>query len=159
MADRDAEIRKELIFHLNGGNAHVKFEEAVDGFPAKLTGAIPQGLPYSAWQLLEHLRIAQEDIVQFCDNANGRYVPPEWPEYYWSKSPAPPTPSAWSDSVRRVLEDRNRFISLLNKGDLFAPFPWGDGQTLLREAMVVIDHNSYHIGQIVAVRRLLNAWS
>lgn len=158
MANHDVEIRKELAFHLNGGNAHASFEEAVDGFPAKLRGTIPQGLPYSAWQLLEHLRIAQKDIVEFCDNSSGRYRQPKWPDDYWPQSPSPPTASAWDESVRQFHADRKRFIALLSKSDLFVPFPWGEGQTLMREALVIIDHNSYHIGEIVAVRRLLNAW-
>ena len=158
MSSDAEELRKELIFQLRGGNAHAKFEDAVDSFPAKLRGTVPENLPYSAWQLLEHLRIAQADILKFSDNADGSYKEMTWPDAYWPKSPAPASASAWDKSVQQVLDYRERFIKLLQAGDLFAPFPWGDGQTLLREAVLIVDHNAYHIGELVAVRRLLKAW-
>lgn len=153
-------IRKELVFHLKGGNAHIKFDEVVADFPAKLRGTVPKGLPYSAWQLLEHLRIAQEDILQFCLNHDGSYSQPSWPDGYWPQKAAPPSENAWDESIKKTKSDLQKFVKLINdsKSDLLTPFPWGDGQTLLREAIVIVDHNSYHLGEIVAVRRALNTW-
>ncbi|HWR34997.1 MAG TPA: DinB family protein [Clostridia bacterium] len=151
-------IRKEIAFQLRSGNAHLSFEEVIAGFPPKLRGTVPKGLPYSAWQLLGHIRITQEDILRFSRNVDGGYVTPNWPQSYWPESVAPPNDSAWEESVQQVIADREQFIQLVEKGDLFTPFPWGDGQTLLREAFVIIDHTAYHLGEIVAVRRLLGAW-
>lgn len=151
-------LRKELIFQVNGGHAHAPLEKVTEKFPLQLQGVVPDGLPYSAWQLLEHIRLSQADMLEFCTSKN--YKEKKWPEDYWPKSPAPPNSRAWEASVRRIKDDRAKFIKLLSnpKADLFVPFPWGDGQTLFHEACLIIDHNSYHLGEIVTLRRLLGAW-
>ena len=151
-------LRKELIFQLNGGNAHAPLEKAVADMPAKLQGVVPSGLPYSAWQLLEHLRIAQADMLEFCASKN--YREKKWPDDYWPQTPAPPTSRAWNASVRQIRSDREQFIKLISspKADLFAPLAWGEGQTLFHEACLIIDHNAYHLGELVTVRRLLRVW-
>lgn len=157
MPDR---FRKELVSQLRGGNAHAHFDQVVKGLPYELQGAVPDGLPYSAWQLLEHIRIAQVDMLLFCRNEEGNYVAPTWPEDYWPKSPVPPSDSAWEQSVAAVKKDLDSFVKLIEdpKRDLFERFAWGKGQTLFHEACLIIDHASYHLGEIVTVRRLLNAW-
>jgi hypothetical protein len=153
----DAGIRKELIAGLNGGNAHAKLEDVLKNFPAKLRGE-KAGLAYSAWQLLEHIRIAQDDIVRFSDNHKGTYKEMKWPDDYWPKEAAPPSAKAWDASVAAVRADCDAMIRLLEKGSLTEPFPWGAGQTLMREAITLIDHNSYHAGELLALRRLLGIW-
>jgi DinB superfamily len=151
-------LRKELVFQLNGGNAHAPLEKVVSDFPAELQGVVPEGLPYSAWQLLEHLRIAQEDIVEFC--ASKSYREKKWPEDYWPKDAAPASGRAWNAAVRQIHTSREQFIKLISnsKADLFAPLASGQGQTLFHEACLIFDHNAYHLGEIVTVRRLLGAW-
>jgi len=158
MAAKLDPLRKEIIFQLKGGHAHAPFEQVVAKFPQKLQGVVPQGLPYSAWQLLEHLRLAQVDMLQFCRSKN--YKEKRWPDDYWPNSPEPPNARAWDASVRKIKVDRQAFIKLISnaKVDLFAPLPWGDGQTLFHEACLILDHNSYHLGEIVTIRRLLGAW-
>ena len=153
-------LKKELIKQLRGGNAHAKFEDATAKMPKELRGKRVEGLPYSAWQLLEHLRIAQRDMLDFCRNEDGSYKEKKWPDDYWPKSAEPPSEKAWDDSVSQVLSDREEFVALIenSKADLFTPFAWGEGQTLLHEAMLIVDHNGYHLGEIVALRRLLGAW-
>jgi hypothetical protein len=155
--EEDAGIRKELIAGLKGGQAHVKMEDVLKNFPAKLRGE-KAGLAYSAWQLLEHIRIAQDDIVHFSDNHKGTYKEMKWPDDYWPKEAAPPSAKAWDASVAAVRTDCEAMIRLLEKGSLTEPFPWGDGQTLMREAITLIDHNSYHAGELLALRRLLGIW-
>jgi hypothetical protein len=156
----DERLLKELEFQLNGGNAHAKFDDVVDGLAPKLRGVKPDGLPYSAWQLLEHIRIAQKDILEYCDNDSGSYKQPNWPDDYWPKNPEPPTPAAWDKSIADYHSDLASFLALLRdpKRDLFAPFAWGTGQTLFHEAMLLVDHAAYHLGEIVALRRVLKAW-
>lgn len=156
--DPDASIREHVIASLNSGNAHVTFDDAIDGMPAKLAGVRPAGLPYSAWEQLEHIRIAQWDILNF--SVNPKYAALEWPKAYWPESPEPPSEAAWEKSVQQVRADLEEIIALVRnpKTDLYAKIPWGDGQTILREALLVADHNAYHIGELVAVRRLLGAW-
>ena len=151
-------LRKELVFQLNGGNAHAPLEKVVAGMALKLQGTVPDGLPYSAWQLLEHLRISQADMLEFCNSKN--YREKKWPDDYWPKNSAPPNSRAWSGSVRQIEADREQFIRLISnaKVDLFVPIAWGQGQTLFHEACLIIDHNAYHLGEIVTVRRLLGAW-
>lgn len=151
----DADLRRHLISLLESGNAHITFNDAVNEFPIELAGNRPNNSPHSAWELLEHLRIAQEDIIAFCESSN--YVQPNWPDDYWPRSPAPHSASAWSDCVASIRNDLARFIKLLNdeSRDLFEPLPWGNGQTLLREALLIADHNSYHLGQLMLVRRML----
>lgn len=155
--DRDESLRAQLRKLLDWQDAHVDFDAAVGGIPPALRGVAPAGLPYSPWQLLEHLRLAQRDILEFCRNP--AYVEPS-PEDYWPPSPAPPTPGAWDEGVagfRRDLEALKR-LAVNPDVDLYEPIPHGTGQTYLRELLLVADHNAYHVGQLVAVRRCLGAW-
>jgi hypothetical protein len=159
-------LREELKKLLEGGQAHAGFDVAVKEMPAKLRGVVPEGLPYSAWQIVEHIRIAQRDILAFSDNAfsdnaTGKYQPMRWPDDYWPENPAPPSSAAWDESIRKIGEDRKAFEDLLQRtpeAALVEPFAWGDGQTLLREALLIADHTAYHTGELVVVRRLLGAW-
>lgn len=158
-ADNDALI-KELAFQLRGGNAHAPLEKVVKDFPADKQGIQPEGLPYSGWQLLEHLRIAQRDILEFCTNHSGKYVHKKWPDDYWPKSPEPPNAKAWDEAVKSIEEDRESLIKAIaeSQDKLFTAFQWGDGQTLFHEACLVLDHNAYHLGELVALRRTLGIW-
>jgi hypothetical protein len=151
-------LRNHLVDLLIGRNAHVDIESALKGLPAKLRGAKPKGSPHTLWQLLEHIRIAQWDILEF--SRNKKHVSPPWPEGYWPKTDAPPSPAAWSKSLKQVRDDLKSMEKLVRnkKSDLFRPIPHGDGQTLLREALLLADHNAYHVGQLVTVRKLLDAW-
>jgi hypothetical protein len=151
-------LRNHLVDLLVGRNAHVDIESALKGLPAKLRGAKPKGSPHTLWQLLEHIRIAQWDILEF--SRNKKHVSPPWPEGYWPKTDAPPSPAAWSKSLKQVRDDLKSMEKLVRnkKSDLFRPIPHGDGQTLLREALLLADHNAYHVGQLVTVRKLLDAW-
>jgi len=155
--DTDKSLRKHLIKMLEGGEAHAKFDDAVANMPAALQGKIPKGAEHSPWQLLEHLRIAQWDILEFA--INPKHKSPKWPEDYWPKA-APPDEKAWEKSVQVFRSDMKRFTKLLaaDSTDLFAKIPHGDGQTILRQALLAADHNAYHLGQLVLVRRLLGAW-
>lgn len=154
------ELRKQLIALLEGGQAHTTFDDAVADFPEELRGVVPQGLPYSAWQLLEHLRIAQRDILDFSAPPTGGYQHMRWPDDYWPKDPAPPSPDAWDRSIAALKSDLEKFKALILKpeADLARPFRWGTGQNLLREALLIADHAAYHIGELVVLRRLLGAW-
>lgn len=155
------ELRRQLLAMLEGGQAHATFDDAVKGFPPSLQGHVPEALPYSGWQLLEHLRLAQRDILDFCRNQDGSYKPMTWPEEYWPKEIAPASAAVWNKSVVQIREDRKAFEQLLREAsdeELVAPFPWGDGQNLLREALLIADHNAYHIGELVMIRRLMGAW-
>ena len=156
--DETAELRKHVIYLLNEGGAHVTFDAAVARFPAAARGKKPKGAPHTAWQLVEHMRIAQWDILEFSRNA--AHVSPEFPEGYWPKSEAPPTNGAWNESLRKFRADLEAIAALVSdpKTDLLARIPHGDGQTILREALLVADHNAYHLGQLVILRRLLGAW-
>lgn len=154
------EVHKQLLALLKGGNAHATFDEAIKDFPAEKRGVKPAGLPYSAWQLLEHIRIAQHDIVRFSKNADGSYHSPKWPDGYWPKDPDPPNAKAWEESIHQIKADQKEFEALLKDADsdLEKPFAWGDGQNLLREALLIADHNAYHVGEMVALRRILGIW-
>ena len=154
----DTALRQHVIDLLKGGSAHVHFMDAVENFPAQKRGAFAQGLPHTGWQLLEHARIAQWDILEFTRNA--KHVSPGFPEGYWPKTPGPPSEEAWEKSVREFQRDLNEMIHLVKNSasDLFAKIPHGQGQTILREALVLADHNSYHLGQLVDLRRALGAW-
>ena len=160
MTDEQAPLRKQVIALLRGGQAHVTFDDALKDLPAELRGTVPPKLPYSAWQLLEHLRITQRDILNFSAPPTGGYQPLEWPEDYWPRSPLPPGPRAWDQSIAAIRTDLEHFEALIqNPGaDLFKPFRWGDGQNLLREALLIADHTAYHLGELVVLRRLLGAW-
>jgi len=154
-------LEKELIALLEGGHAHATFEDAVRGFPEKLRGVVPEGLPYSGWQILEHLRFTQRDMLDFSDNEDGSYKEHKWPEAYWPKEVAPPSEKAWQGAIDAIHADRKAFVKLLqgaNETELVKPFAWGDGQSLLKEALQIADHNAYHIGELIVIRRLLGAW-
>ena len=156
--ESDSAVRQHVLYLLGGGGAHVGFDEAVKGLPEALRGKAPRGLPYSTWQLLEHMRITQWDIVEFSRNREHRS--PEWPAGYWPLSAAPPNRSAWTKSLAAFRADLEAMKTLVRDPatDLYARIPWGDGQTILREALLVADHNAYHLGELVVVRRVLGAW-
>jgi hypothetical protein len=156
----DAELKKQLAALIDGGQAHATFEHAVENFPPELRGTAPEGLPYSAWQILEHIRITQRDILDFSAPPTGGYHGLKWPEQYWPGTPAPPSPEAWDRSVAGVQADRDAFKQLIQKpgADLTKPFRWGTGQNLLREALLIGDHAAYHIGELIVLRRLLGCW-
>ena len=153
----DRALRTQLSQFLAESHAHADFDAAIKALPAKLRGKKPVGAPYTAWQLLEHMRIAQRDILDFSRDAS--HVSPKWPKGYWPKTAAPPSAAAWNNSVRQFRSDRKQMQKLITgKTDLFARIPHGDGQTLLREALLVLDHNAYHLGELVLLRKLLGAW-
>ena len=153
----DPEVRDLLARSLGWSEAHVSFDDAVRDLPVHLRGARPAGLPHSPWELLEHIRIAQRDILDF--SLAARYDALEWPSGYWPPSPEPPDPEAWERSVAAVREDRERLQELARDArvDLIAVTPHGTDQTYLRELLLVVDHTAYHVGQLVIVRRLLGA--
>lgn len=154
----DKALREHLLYLLRGGGAHLNFEQAFAGLPAKLRGARPRGLPFTAWRLLEHMRIAQWDILEF--SRDSKHASPEFPEDYWPAGDAPPNAAAWERSINSFRGDRKAMEKLVAdpKTDLNARIPHGTGQTILREALLVADHNAYHLGQVVMLRRLLGAW-
>jgi hypothetical protein len=158
--DPNAELRKQLLALLDGGQAHATFDDVVKDLPAKLRGVVPESLPYSAWQLIEHLRITQRDILNFSAPPTGGYHAINWPDDYWPKSVEPPTEHAWDQSIAAIRSDLKHFEDLIRKpeSDLFKPFRWGDGQNLLREALLIADHTAYHLGELVVLRRLLGEW-
>jgi uncharacterized damage-inducible protein DinB len=151
-------LRKQLVDLLSKGQAHATFEDAVKDVPADARGKRPEGGPHSLWELLEHLRIAQWDILEFSTNA--KHKSPKWPKGYWPKTQAPPNAKAWDKSVKAVVADRDAMCKLIEKKstDLFAEIPHGEGQTVLREALLLADHNAYHVGELVLTRRLLGIW-
>jgi hypothetical protein len=156
--DHDQSLRDHLVDLLTGGNAHAKFDDVIKDLPPKLRGTKPENFPHSPWMLLEHLRAAQWDILDFSRNL--KYKSMKWPDDYWPKTEAPPSAEAWNKSIEEFHRDLEAMQALVKnpKTDLFARIPWGDGQTILREALLVADHNSYHLGQLLDVRRLLGAW-
>jgi hypothetical protein len=155
----DHSLREHVLYLLKGGGAHTKFDDVVADIPAKLRGQKPPNMPHSAWMLLEHMRIAQWDILDFSRNPKYEALP--WPEGYWPKTEASPSAAAWNKSTQDFRKDLKAMQDLVAnpKTDLYAKLPWGDGQTVLREALLVADHNAYHLGQLVYLRRLLGAWS
>jgi hypothetical protein len=157
-AKGDAALREQLAYLLKGGGAHVHFMDALEGFPEAKRGTYAQGLPHTGWQLLEHARMAQRDILEFSRKA--QHVSPEFPEGYWPKTPAPQTDEEWNDSMFAFRRDLREMIRLVEnpRTDLHAPIPHGGGKTLLREALVLADHNAYHLGQLVDLRRALGSW-
>ncbi len=149
-------FRKELISHLTEGHAHASFADVVKDFPADLRGARPHDLPHSAYQLVEHLRIAQWDIVEYA--LNPKHKSPEFPGGYWPKSPAPPDAKAWNKSIASFRSDQKKLIAALENSDLLAAIPHANNQSLASKIILLIDHNAYHLGQLVLLRRLLRAW-
>jgi hypothetical protein len=154
----DKSLRDQLIQLLNGGHAHATFDDAVEGLPPKLRGKKVQDLPYSAWMLLEHMRLAQWDILEFSRSA--KHQSPKFPEGYWPATADPPQESSWDESIKSFRADLKAMQKLVSdpNNDLNEPFPWGDGQNVLREALLVADHNAYHLGEFIMLRRLLGAW-
>ena len=155
--DKDGSLREHLLHLLGGGGAHISFDDALKDFPAELFNAKADGVPYTPWQLLEHVRIAQWDIVEFSRDA--AHASPPWPEGYWPAPGAEADRAAWDASVEAVRADLGRMAALVEDPatDLHAPIPHGTGQTVLREALLVADHNAYHLGALVTLRRLLEA--
>ncbi len=151
-------LRQHLLYLLGGGGAHLSFEKAIAGLPAAARGRRPAGMPHSPWEILEHLRIAQWDILEF--SRDPRHVSPDWPGGYWPRTEAAPGPAAWEKSVRSFRADLKAMQRLVAdaRTDLYARIPHGDGQTILREALLLADHNGYHLGQLVQVRKALGAW-
>jgi len=151
-------VRTIVASALDWQEAHATFDAAMAELPTGLRGKRPDGLPHSVWELVEHIRIAQEDLADFMEDANYRAM--KWPDDYWPASPAPPSEKAWEQSIAVVRRDRDRIkdIAMRTTIDLTAKIPWGSGQTYLRTILVAVDHTAYHVGQVIAVRRLLGAW-
>ena len=156
--DADRDLREQVVYLLKGGGAHVHFMDALDGFPAGKYGTFANGLPHTGWQLLEHARLAQWDILEF--SRNPKHVSPPFPAGYWPKTPSPANDEAWNESVAAFQRDLEAMVRLVReqRTDLFAKIPHGQGQSILREALVLADHNAYHLGQLVYLRRALGAW-
>lgn len=154
----ERELREQLVYLLKGGGAHVHFTDALDDFPPAKYGTFANALPHTAWQLLEHARLAQWDILEF--SRNPKHVSPPFPAGYWPKTPAPAGEKEWEESVAAFQRDLQEMVHLVQnpKTDLFAKISHGDGQSILREALVLADHNAYHLGQLVDLRRALGAW-
>ena len=146
-------LREHVLYLLRGGGAHLSFDDAIADLPAEFRGRKPTGVPHTPWRLLEHMRIAQWDILEF--SRNPQHVSPEFPQGYWPEGDAPPTADAWDKSVAAFRADLTAMQDLVAdpRADMFAPIPGGNGQTLLREALLVADHNAYHLGQLVVVRQ------
>lgn len=157
MTQNDA-LRAQMVKLLEWQDAHATFDAAVEGLAPELRGATVEGAPYSAWQLLEHIRIAQADILEFC--VSSEYGEKRWPDDYWPGSPEPPSPEAWERSIEAYHVDRRalQYLARNPEIDLFAPIPHGEGQTYLRELLLVADHTAYHVGEMILLRRLLGAW-
>jgi DinB superfamily len=157
-SDTTTALREHVLYLLRGEGAHLDFEKAIAGLPPDLRGAKPPGQPHTPWRLLEHLRLAQWDILEFARNP--AHVSPHFPEGYWPEGDAPPDDGAWDRSVASFRADLRAMQDLITdpRTNLFAPIPHGEGQTLLREGLLVADHNAYHLGQLVLLRRLLGAW-
>lgn len=154
----DKSLRQHVLDLLTGGHAHVNFDTVIKNFPVELRGKRPRGAKHSPWEVLEHLRIAQWDILEFSRKA--KHKSPDWPSGYWPATQAPPDEKAWDKSVRAFRRDWKAMCALVasESTDLFARIPHGDGQTILREALLVADHNAYHLGEMALLRRLLGAW-
>jgi hypothetical protein len=159
MPEFSAALRAHLVSVLDWEDAHVGFDKAVDGIPPARQGTRAEGFPHSPWELLEHLRLAQDDIVDFCVNTAYRHTM-EWPADYWPKAPAPATATAWADSVAAYVKGRDALKDIArNVEDLTRSVPTGSPtQTYLRAILLAADHSAYHVGQIVLVRRALGHW-
>jgi len=152
-------IIKELEALINKGNAHVSFDEAVKGISHQVLGSVPNDLPYSIWQLVEHIRIALHDLLEFVTNSE--YVEMEWPGSYWPKDAAPGKDQSWDEALKAIQADLKSFEALVHSPDsnLYAAIPWGkNGETLLREVLLAADHTSYHVGELILLRRVLGIW-
>jgi hypothetical protein len=151
----DKSVREHLLYLLSDGGAHAGFDAALGDWPVQLAGAKVANFPHTAWMLLEHMRLAQSDILEF--SGDPKHVSPPWPEGYWPKSEAPPSEKAWKDSMNAFKKDLRAMQQLVgnSKTNLYAKLPWGDGQTILRETLLVADHNSYHLGQLIMLRKCI----
>jgi hypothetical protein len=158
MPQEQVALRDQLKKLLRGGGAHVTFDDAVKGLPVASRGKRPRGAAHSPWEILDHMRVAQWDILEF--SRDPKHVSPKWPDDYWPKKPAPPNAKSWAAAIKSFHSDLESMCALISDEsiDLFAPIPHGDGQTLLREALLVADHNAYHLGELIIVRRLLGTW-
>jgi DinB superfamily len=156
--EHDKLLRQQLAKMIDWNEAHADLSAVVHDFPVKLRGEVPDGLPHSAWQLIEHIRLALWDILEF--SRDPKHKSPKWPEGYWPKTAAPPNAKVWDESTKSILNAQEELRNLVKEPsqDLFKPLPHGDGQTLLREVLLAADHNAYHLGQLVLVRRALGAW-
>jgi hypothetical protein len=154
-ASHDQALRNQLLYLLKGGGAHIGFDDALGKWPLELTGTKAAKFPHTAWMLLEHMRMAQYDILEFSRNA--KHVSPPWPEGYWPASEAPSDEKAWTASIAAFKKDLRMMERLVadRKVDLYARIPWGNAQTVLREALLVADHNAYHLGQVLTLRKSL----
>lgn len=154
----DKTVRSLLLEQLEGRNAHVDFNQAVQGLTFKQAGIRVEGIPHTIWELVEHIRIGQDDILEFCNNPD--YEALDWPDNYWPEKSKPESKEQFEKSVQAVQDGIEEMRELIRdpQNNLQKPLPHGDGQTLFREAMLIVDHNAYHIGQIVLVRRLLGSW-
>jgi hypothetical protein len=159
MPDKNDKIlREHLLYLLKGGGAHANFDKAIEGLPAALRGKRPEGAEHSPWEILEHMRIAQWDILEFSRDAE--HTSPEWPAGYWPETQTPPDNTAWDKSIAAFRSDLKMMCELIDlpSADLYAPISHGKGQTILREALLIADHNAYHLGELLLVRRLLGCW-
>ncbi len=156
--DQYRDLREQVVYLLKGGGAHIHFMDALDDFPPGKYGTFATGLPHTGWQLLEHARLAQWDILDF--SRNPKHVSPPFPGGYWPKTPIPASEEAWKESVAAFQRNLEEMVHLVRnpRTDLFAKIPHGQGQTILREALLLADHNSYHLAQLVDLRRALGAW-
>ncbi|HTB97691.1 MAG TPA: DinB family protein [Terracidiphilus sp.] len=156
--NQDKAVREHVVELLTGGHAHATFERAIKDLPVELRGKRPKGAEHSPWEIVEHLRIAQWDILEFSRDA--QHKSPKWPEEYWPKNAVPPDEKAWDRTVRAFRRDLKAMVALVSDDgtDLYAKIAHGDGQTVLREALLTADHNAYHVGELVLVRRLLGSW-
>lgn len=150
-------IISELKKLLQGGSAHAGLDKALTGLSPKLRGYKIETLPYTIWQLVEHIRIAQWDMLEF--SKDGAHKSPKWPDEYWPKETAPANDAAWDQSLKQIDDDLVEFIGLVTQADLYAPIPHGNGQSILREALQIADHTAYHTAEIIVMRRLMNAWN
>ncbi len=157
--DQSQLFREQLVAVLQWESAHVGFDRAIESLPPAARGQRASGMAHSVWQIIEHLRIAQEDMLDFSKSSN--YKAKKWPDDYWPSNPVPPDDAAWKASIKAFHKDLDEFCALVRdpKRDLFEPFEWGDGQTLAKEALQIADHNAYHVGEIVAARRALGVWA
>jgi hypothetical protein len=156
MDDQHKILITELVKLIEGGGAHATLEDALKDIPAKYRGVKPDNLPYSIWQLAEHIRIAQWDMLEF--SKDGSHQSPNWPDDYWPKEPEPKDDATWNTTIAQIYADRAAFLALLKSEDIYKPIPHGSGQNILREALQVADHNAYHTSEIILLRRLLGIW-
>jgi hypothetical protein len=157
--EKDDSVRKHVLYLLRDGGAHMSFDDFVGSFPADLCNRKIDGLPYTAWQVLEHMRLAQWDILEFSRDAS--HVSPEFPKGYWPEPEEPGTPALWQKTIDEFQNDLKQMEALVEdpSTDLYAKIPHGDGQTILREALLIADHNAYHLGALAVMARIVKSGS